>query len=284
MTPRWFLKRALKWGVEWTTELSGGGLVYRNSSYFKTGCRILTYHRITPHPTDSHSLTIRHFRDHIAFLKDNYPLVSLSEMVSGLLGQIKLLDEAVCITFDDGYAEIAGVVREILHKYKVPACFFVITGILDGKQTGYSGVDYLSWDKVKQLKKEGFLIGSHTITHRSLGKLNSKEVHTELKGSYDRLKVELGAPPDGFSYPFGTYRDFSDDVISVTRNCGYPYAVTAIHGLNHIGCDPFRLQRTTITAGDGLKTFKMIMKGDLDPWRFVDEWGYRLQRSSSSLE
>ncbi len=183
MTPRWFLKRALKWGVEWTTELSGGGLIYRNSSYFKTGYRILTYHRITPHLTDSHSLTIDHFRDHIAFLKDNYPLVSLSEMVSGLLGQIKLLDGAVCITFDDGYAEIAGVVREILHKYNVPASFFVITGILDGKQTGYPRVDYLSWDEVKELKKAGYLIGSHTVTHRSLGKLNSKEVQMELKES-----------------------------------------------------------------------------------------------------
>ena len=110
------------------------------------------------------------------------------------------------------------------------------------------------------------------------------EVQLELKGSCDRLETELGTRPDGFSYPFGTYRDFSDDVISITRSCGYPHAVTAIHGLNHIGCDPFRLKRTTITAGDGLKTFKMIMKGDLDLWRFVDQWGYRLQRPSSSLE
>ncbi|MCL5126043.1 MAG: polysaccharide deacetylase family protein [Deltaproteobacteria bacterium] len=284
MTPRWFLKRALKWGVEWTTEFTGGGLIYRNSNYFKTGYRILTYHRIEPNPTDSHSLKIQHFRDHIAFLKDHHPVVSLSEMVLGIQGKRKIEAGSVSITFDDGYAEAAGVVAEILDKFDMTASFFVITGILDGKQGGYQGVNYLSWEKIRQLKKGGFLIGSHTITHRSLGALTLPNVQLELGESFDRLETELGVPPDGLSFPFGTYRDFSQDVISVARSCKYPYAVTAIHGLNHTGNDLFRLQRTTITAGDGLNTFKRIMKGALDPWRFVDEWGYRLQRPSSSLE
>lgn len=284
MTPRWLLKRALKWGVEWTTELSGGGLIYRNSSYFRAGYRILTYHRVEQNPSDSHSLKIKHFRDHVAFLKDHYPVVSLTEMVLGLQGKIALEPGAVCITFDDGYAEAAGLVAEILHKYRATASFFIITGVLDRKQQGYQGISYLIWDQVRELKKDGFLIGSHTITHRSLGNLSPKNVQLEVQESYNRLETELGVAPDGLSYPFGTYRDFSDEVISITRSCGYPYAVTAIHGLNHIGCDPFRLKRTTITAGDGLKTFKLIMKGNLDPWRFVDEWGYRFQRPSSSLE
>ncbi|MCX5873102.1 MAG: polysaccharide deacetylase family protein, partial [Deltaproteobacteria bacterium] len=164
-----------------------------------------------------------------------------------------------------------------------PASFFVITGVLDEKQK-QRRPEYLSWEQVKDLKRGGFHIGSHTVTHRSLGNLTPQEVELELKESFDRLQTELGTPPDGLSYPFGTLRDFSETVVSIARSCRYPYAVTAIHGLNHRGCDLFQLQRTTITAGDGLKTLKMIMKGDLDPWLFVDRWGYRLQRPSSSLE
>ncbi|MGC8659621.1 MAG: polysaccharide deacetylase family protein [Desulfomonilaceae bacterium] len=284
MTPRWLLKRALKWGVEWTTECSGSGFLYRNSEYFKTGYRILTYHRIETNPTDSHSLKIQHFRDHIAFLKDHYPVVSMAEMVLGIQGINKIADGSVAITFDDGYAEAAGIVAEILDNFGVTASFFVITGVLDGKQKGYPGANYLTWDAIKQLKKGGFLIGSHTVTHRSLGGLTPPSVQLELEESFNRLEEELGVSPDGLSYPFGTYRDFSSNVISAAIDCKYPYAVTAIHGLNHAGDDLFTLQRTTITAGDGLNTFKMIMKGALDPWRFVDKWAYRLQRPSSSLE
>lgn len=283
MTPRWFLKRALKWGVEWATELSGAGLLYRKSRYFRLGYRILTYHHIAPTAPDSHSLSINHFRDQVTFLKDHYPIVSMSEMVAGLQGNLNLEKGAVSITFDDGYSEAAGIVAEILSRNNIPASFFVITGVLDNKRKQHRS-DYLSWDQVKDLKKKGFQIGSHTVTHQSLGDLTPREIKLELKESFDRLKTELATPPDGLSYPFGTLRDFSENVVSIAKSCGYPYAVTAIHGLNHRGCDPFRLQRTTITAGDGLKTLKMIMKGDLDPWLFVDRWGYRLQRPSSSLE
>jgi peptidoglycan/xylan/chitin deacetylase (PgdA/CDA1 family) len=283
VTPRWLLKRILKWGVEWGSEVSGAGFIYRNSSYFKNGFRILTYHRITRNPLDSHSLKTTHFRDHIAFLTDHYPVVSLQEMALALQGRSKLEDGAVCVTFDDGYSEAAGVVGDILTRFDAPASFFVITGILD-KKTGYSGGGYLEWHEVKELKKSGFNIGSHTVSHRSLGALNLHDVELELKESFDRLEQELGTAPDGISYPYGTLRDFSDGIVRATHKCGYPYAVTAIHGLNHIGCDQFRLNRTTITAGDGLKTFKLIMKGSLDAWRIVDQWGYRLQRPSSSLE
>ncbi|MCX5873489.1 MAG: hypothetical protein NTY51_09705, partial [Deltaproteobacteria bacterium] len=97
MTPRWFLKRALKWGVEWATELSGGGLLYRKSRYFRLGYRILTYHHIAPTALDSHSLTISHFRDHLTFLRDHYPVVSMSEMVAGLQGNLNLEKGAVSI-------------------------------------------------------------------------------------------------------------------------------------------------------------------------------------------
>jgi len=283
VTPRWLLKRILKWGVELGSEISGAGFIYRNSSYFKNGFRILTYHRITKNPLDSYSLKTSHFKDHVAFLTDHYPVVSLQEMALGLQGRSKLDNGSVCISFDDGYSEAAGVVGDILARFNAPACFFVITGILD-KKTEYSGGGYLEWHEVKELKKSGFNIGSHTVTHRSLGALSLHDVELELKDSFDRLEQELGTVPDGISYPYGTLRDFSDGIVQATHKCGYPYAVTAIHGLNHIGCDQFRLNRTTITAGDGLKTFKLIMKGSLDAWRIVDQWGYRLQRPSSSLE
>jgi peptidoglycan/xylan/chitin deacetylase (PgdA/CDA1 family) len=203
--------------------------------------------------------------------------VALSSLVKDLIAGTKPDPHTVAITFDDGYAEGSTFVREILEQYGIPATFFVVTGFLDQPHEPHGG-PFMTWDQVRQLAAAGFEIGSHTVTHRSLGRLTREEVEKELARSRQRLVEELGHAPEGLSYPYGTVRDFSAAIAQQARQAGYGYAVTAIHGLNHAGCDPFVLRRTSMMAGDGLRTFRLILNGNRDPWVLVDRWGYRAQR------
>jgi peptidoglycan/xylan/chitin deacetylase (PgdA/CDA1 family) len=279
MTLRWALKRTLKWAMEWGMALSGLGRLYRRSRRFQTGWRILTYHQIVDRPQTSHALTIRHFRDHMAYLSDNYPMTGLSELVNGLISGRPPEHGAVAVTFDDGYLEAADTVSGILLRYRVPATFFVITGVLDrDRRVSRMRGPFMTWDHVRCLASSGLSIGSHTVTHRSLPELSGVEAEQELLSSRNRIAYETGQPPSALSYPYGTLRDFSHDIATLARRVGYGCAVTAIHGLNHASCDPFLLRRTTLTAGDGLRTFRMILRGYLDPWVFVDTWASRFQR------
>lgn len=281
MTSRWALKRTLKWMVEWGTALSGAGMIYRAGSAFRTGSRILTYHRIADVPADSFTVSTRHFKAHMAHLSDHHRVISLDRMMEGLAGGDPLEPGCVAITFDDGYKESASTVREVLDMHRITATFFLVTGVLDGK-TSYLPGDFLDWDEVRQMASAGFSIGSHTVNHRSLGEMSQSDATIELSESRRRITEELGRAPRALSYPYGTMRDFSPMVLSEAAKAGYSYAVTAIHGLNHPGCDPFLLRRTTLSAGDGLSTFRLIMKGCLDPWYFFDKWGYRFQRPRNS--
>jgi peptidoglycan/xylan/chitin deacetylase (PgdA/CDA1 family) len=279
VTPRWALKRATKWAMEWGMTLSGAGALYRRTAGFRRGYRILTYHGISDSPESSFALKTGHFRDHMAYLADHHEVVGLAELFRRISDGHTLLDEpavppAVAVTFDDGYKEMYTVVCEILERHRIPATFFVITDTLDREDRRY-----ISWDEARAMARAGFSIGSHTVSHRSLGALSPKEVAQELETSRDRIAHELGAPPEGLSYPYGTLRDFSDTIARTAADSGYQYAVTAVHGLNHPGCDPFVLRRTSLTAGDGLRTFRMILNGCLDPWFLVDRLAYRWQRS-----
>lgn len=259
---------------------SGISLMYRNTEAFRTGQRILTYHRVSKRPTDSHSISIAHFRQHMAFLADHYSTVGLEQMVDSLTGDCPAVHQAVAVTFDDGYCEAATTVAEIMERYSIPATFFVITGVLDNEDRSQKKC-YLDWQGVVDLYRAGFSIGSHATNHVSLKSLNASQVEYELAHSFQRIASEIGEPPAGFAYPYGTLRDFSLETGRIAGKVGYRYAATAIHGLNRPGCDIFTLRRTSITAGDGIRSFRMIMKGSLDPWALVDRWAYRFQRTET---
>lgn len=278
MTFRWALKRTLKWAVEWGMTLTGAGLVYRTTASFRHGYRILTYHRIEDDPQSSFGVKTDHFKSHMAFLADHYHVVGMNDLVRAVVDGPPPEPGSVAVTFDDGYAECSTVIRETLTRFAIPATFYVITGALDRTDAAQPR-RYLTWDEVRELAEAGFTIGSHGVTHRSLGGLSPKEVHEELRTSRMRIEQHIGEAPEGMSFPYGTLRDFSSSTAVATKELGYRYAVTSIHGLNRHGCNPFLLRRTAMMAGDGLRTFRMILKGNLDPWYLVDKWGYSFQRA-----
>jgi peptidoglycan/xylan/chitin deacetylase (PgdA/CDA1 family) len=283
MDARSTVKRYLKWSVELGMEYSGLGCLYRKTRYFQEGHRILAYHRIQRDPVNSYSVHTKDFADHIAFLADHHPVVSMATLCAGLAGDMSLQPHSVAITFDDGYVEYASTVADILNRSGLTATFFVVTGILD-EHFPVAPDTFMRWQEVRSLSQAGFSIGSHCVTHVSLGTQTVDAVRVEVAESRERIRHELGTPPEGIAYPYGTLRDFSPQVAQLVKESGYQYGATAVNGLNHLGCDLFTLRRTSMTCGDGLKTFRLIMKGDLDPWLAVDRLAYRLQRPQSSMK
>jgi peptidoglycan/xylan/chitin deacetylase (PgdA/CDA1 family) len=277
VTPRWMLKRTLKWAAELGMKASGASFVYRRTKGFREGLRILTYHKIRDEPEDSYTVTTAHFRHHMAYLADHYNVVDLAESVEELAAGKPPAPNSIAVTFDDGYKEYVGEVSEILRSHCIPATFFLITGILD-KDGEAPGGPFLSWKDVRDMSDAGLSMGSHTNSHTSLGEMALERVREELELSRIRIMEELGRAPAGLSYPYGTLRDFSPQIASIAADCGYQFAVTGINGLNHAQCNPYLLRRTSLTAGDGPGTFRMILNGCLDIWQVVDKWGYRLQR------
>ena len=113
------------------------------------------------------------------FLADNLRLVDLGASVGGLLSGRADFAQAVAVTFEDGYRDAAGIVRKNLERYKIPATFYVITGILD-RNGAAPGGRYLNWDEVCELPVAGFATGSHTVSHYSLGMTGPEETRREL--------------------------------------------------------------------------------------------------------
>jgi peptidoglycan/xylan/chitin deacetylase (PgdA/CDA1 family) len=90
---------------------------------------------------------------------------------------------------------------------------------------GFMGVPQtMSWAALKQMQRDGFIVGSHTRTHVSLPMESTESTLDELAESKRILEQQLGTPIDHFAYPGG---QFTPAVVEVIEQCGYRYAYTA---------------------------------------------------------
>jgi len=94
---------------------------------------ILIYHRVLSAPDGFNTWDVQAsaFDLQMRALSEHFSPLPLAEAVERLAAK-SLPARAVCVTFDDGYADNAEVALPILLKYRMPATFFIATGYLDG--------------------------------------------------------------------------------------------------------------------------------------------------------
>jgi len=229
--------------------------------------RILMYHRVFE---SNHRLAVTPdlFRQHLDFLADTgKEVLSVKDLLSRL-DEPNL--DAVALSFDDGYSEIATVVREELAARSMGATFFVLPRFTSGKMTispearfDDGGNRFLNLEEIRSLNHDGFEIGAHCLTHRSLTDLNQDESRREIIDSRVELSQLLGQNIPGIAFPRGHY-----DTIHKTQAemAGFDYAVSVRPGALKSDLPRWDLPRTEIAGGDTIKTLSDKLLGGLDMW------------------
>lgn len=209
-----------------------------NSFFFlfkiKPACYIFLYHRVADVKNDPHllSVSVRNFRDQIAWLKKNFHIISLSKLVKQIKSNT-LNSESICLTFDDGYADNFYNALPILKNLQVPATIYITSGMVDKKTPFYWDMNTNKNDRgralnemelIKLAKEPLIEIGSHTITHPHLSALSVIDQEKEIAESKMKLEDIIKKRIIGFSYPFGTGKDYSKQTVNLVKTSGYTYA------------------------------------------------------------
>jgi peptidoglycan/xylan/chitin deacetylase (PgdA/CDA1 family) len=82
----------------------------------------------------------------------------------------------------------------------------------------------LDWTQLKNMRRGGITVGSHTKSHVSLPAEAPADVAEELEGSRRALESHLGEPIAHLAYPGG---QFSAPVVEAAARAGYEFAYTA---------------------------------------------------------
>lgn len=97
------------------------------------GLGILIYHRVLTEADDFRKglPTVKEFEWQMELIAKYFNPLPMSEALD-LMAVNKLPERAVCISFDDGYADNETLALPILMRHKVPATVFVTSGVLNG--------------------------------------------------------------------------------------------------------------------------------------------------------
>jgi peptidoglycan/xylan/chitin deacetylase (PgdA/CDA1 family) len=103
----------------------------KNEARYANQVAVLMYHHIHDEDSSSSTITTQLFHDQLQYLKNNgHHFISMVEFKQ-FMGGATVPDNAVMVTFDDGYESFYTNAFPVLKQLQIPAVNFIITGTLD---------------------------------------------------------------------------------------------------------------------------------------------------------
>ncbi len=115
-----------------------------------------------------------------------------------------------------------------------------------------------TWAELAAAQDERFQMEAHSVTHRTLPRLDAAALRRELDEAAARIEQRLGRRPTWLAYPYGR---FSPDVAAAARASGYRGGFTLSGQDLRGGVDWSVAPRLNIPAGISLDAFAAWLSG-----------------------
>ncbi len=190
-----------------------------------------------------------YFREQITSLAANgYRGLSVTEALAWNRSQ----DPAVAITFDDGCATDLLIAAPALKEVGFNSTFYIVEGFINRR-------GYLTGEQVKELSRQGFEIGCHSMTHSYLPDLTRERMMVEIAVAKQKLEQLIGERVDHFSCPGGRW---NPAVARLAQDAGYRTVSTSRIGINLPDADPYRLSRVAVMRDTSMTDFDRICRSE----------------------
>lgn len=223
---------------------------------------VLVYHDIRDEGAEPGVVTLRTetLVAHFSWLREQgYKVISLEEVVAANEGRRPLPDNAVLLTFDDGYQSMYTRVYPLLKLFNYPAVVAVVGKWMEagsGERVAYDKEQvprerFLSWSQVKEMVDSGLVeVASHSDDlHQGL--LANPQGNDQPAATALRYDAESGRYETAEAYLQRIRRDLSQSIQAIERHTGRkPRAVIWPYGsYNRETIEIARSLGMTITMG-----------------------------------
>jgi peptidoglycan/xylan/chitin deacetylase (PgdA/CDA1 family) len=216
---------------------------------------VFVYHSVRTLPSagmDRWTVPPRQFSAHLdAVVASGRETLTIDELAKGLRGETHLPERAAALTFDDGFADNADALGELVGR-GLKATLYVTTGYL-----GRSHM--LSVAELRELAAfDGLELGAHSVSHPRLDEVSAAEVVEEVRASRATLEDLVGTQITTFAYPHGNYHR---GVRAAVVEAGFDSAAAVKNAFSHPADDPFAIARWIVEDGTLLDEVEQALDG-----------------------
>ncbi|HHA19453.1 MAG TPA: poly-beta-1,6-N-acetyl-D-glucosamine N-deacetylase PgaB [Methylophaga sp.] len=223
----------------------------------------------------------------------NYHVISLDDVIAAKQGKKPLPENAILLTFDDGYKSTFTHVLPLLQQYQYPAVVALVGKWLEtpeGEKVYYGTKDiksrdfFMDWDEIKTMADSGLVeFASHSYDlHRGIlgnpfgntqpitttfeydnkkQKYSSVIDHTthllrDLKKNNELIEKQTGIKLRTMVWPYGEYSRLSENIASQQ---GLVFSLTLEDGKNTIQ-QGSRIKRLLIQGNPALEDFVYLLR------------------------
>jgi len=219
---------------------------------------IILYHRIDISPTNSrYYVSPEKFEEQMKLLHDwSYTTITTTMLIQAITQGRELPPRPFLITIDDGNLDNYTNAFPIMQKYGFTGVLYLVGNYIGAQ-------DYMNVEQILEMYNAGWDVGSHSMNHLDLTKLDSDALHSEIIGSREFLEQKLGIPIPTFAYPFGFKNETALDYV---KFAGYSGAMGASGYTPAQGpWNLYYLQRVEIKGSEDAKTFTRFLPWQGDP-------------------
>lgn len=153
------------------------------------------------------------------------------------IGNAELPKALVSVAFDDGWQSISAKAAPLLKKYGVRTTQYIISEASD-KRVG----SYMDIYAIKDMKRDGHEIASHSLMHCDQTRLSEQEVTRNAEESKAILERHALGPITSFAYPYGQYSATTQQAMAKS----YQFIRASDFGYNDRYFDPQNIRSIAI--------------------------------------
>ena len=246
---------------------------------------ILTYHAVDLRPSVI-SITPGLFQTQMEILAENKLTgISLEQAFTQFRQTGRFPENAVVLTFDDGYLSVLENALPIMQAFGFSATVFIVTKAVGMNASEARLVnhdidrDMLNWAQLESLLASGFEIGSHTLGHPWLTNLSHAEIEQELCESRQCLQKQLQIPVNSIAYPYGNLNREVKEIASKH----YRFGCTTDLGRNTASPDPLSLKRLDVYYLQNPKIFSRVCRGKLEAYLCLRQYLRNIKQLSNKF-
>ncbi|CAN5308644.1 hypothetical protein BH10PAT2_BH10PAT2_2270 [soil metagenome] len=218
------------------------------------GVYILCYHSVNE-DSWKFSIDLKVMEKQILWLSKHFTIVSLSEIEKFRNGSLQLKKPAIALTFDDGYKDILKL-KEFFQKLDIHPTVFLIGDTAHANEVELETKrDFLNTSEILMLKKAGWEIGSHSMTHADFSSLSPVAMESEITSSKKALESQTGLPIHWIAYPKGAY---NDQVKETVAKSGYRLGFSLDDEDLTSSSDLFAMPRIGVDRSHSFPMFKIL--------------------------